>query len=243
MTTPWIGITTNRTVNSAGNLMHSIIEAYVVSISNAGAVPVLIPLGLDIDQLRSIISRLEGILFSGGGDVHPDVYKSLMHPQVYGIDSDRDRVEILLLEQVLKSNIPFFGICRGLQLINVGMGGTLYEDLNDQFSGSLRHNSPEDWSRDSLAHPVKISPKSRLFDILQQDTFSVNSWHHQGIRRLADGVSSSAVAPDGVIEAIELPDHPFGLAVQWHPEWLQNHELMQRLFKAFVQAAFQFSKQ
>ncbi len=222
--------------------MQCIVEAYVASISNAGGVPVLIPLGLDNIQLKDTISHLEGVLFSGGGDVHPELYNSKMHPKVNGIDPDRDRVETQLLEQVIKNDIPFFGICRGLQMINVGMGGTLFEDLNDQFQGSLRHDSPVDWPRERLAHAVKISPTSRLFDILQQDTISVNSWHHQGIKRLANGVSASAVAPDGLIEAIELPNNPFGLAVQWHPEWLQNDEIMRRLFQAFVKAAEQFSR-
>jgi putative glutamine amidotransferase len=122
-------------------------------------------------------------------------------------------------------------------VINVALGGSLYEDLGNQFPGALQHDNDLQYRRDYLAHPVSLVQGSRLSDILGVNELPVNSLHHQGIRRLAPALEATAHAPDGVIEGIELPQHPFGLAVQWHPECLQEHAPMRRLFQEFVSAA------
>jgi putative glutamine amidotransferase len=233
---PVIGITCYRFIHQNGYPYLGINEAYTQSIHNAGGIPVLIPLGLPEENLLTLLPRLDGVLFSGGGDVHPDQYGSQPHPLVDGVDEDRDRVEIFLLHQVLKNRKPFLGICRGLQVINVALGGSLYEDILDQKPNSLRHQLNDEEPRDFLAHEVQIESGSRLAEILQSSQLQVNSLHHQGIRKLADGLLATAFAPDEIIEAFELPDQPFGLAVQWHPEALQAHAPMRRLFQAFIQA-------
>lgn len=237
MSSPLIGITTYRTQNRSGYAQLCINEAYVSSVAEAGGIPVLVPLGLSSAQLDDLLNRLDGLLFSGGGDILPETYGSQPHPKVDNVDPDRDRVEISLFQRMMEKRLPFFGICRGLQLINVALGGTLYEDLLDQYPGSLRHQTPETLPRDHLWHSVSIEPESRIHQIMQQTEAQVNSQHHQGIRQLAAGLKPSAYSPDGVIEAFELPEYPFGLAVQWHPEWLKQHAAMQALFRSFVHSA------
>jgi putative glutamine amidotransferase len=156
---------------------------------------------------------------------------------VSSVDGDRDRVEIELLKGAVQRGLPFLGVCRGLQLVNVALGGGLYEDLLDQRPGSHRHDYFPEQPRDYLAHPVQVEPDSRLAQAAGEGELVVNSMHHQGIRGLAPGLRATACAPDGLIEAIELPEVPFGLAVQWHPECLLDQAPNRRLFQAFVQAA------
>ena len=237
MTAPLIGITTYRNPNRLGYPQNCISEAYVSSLEAAGALPAMIPLGLSESTLDGMLERLDGVLFSGGGDLQPERYGSQPHPLVHNVDLDRDRVELKLFEETIRRGLPFLGICRGLQLINVALGGSLYEDLLDQHPGALRHQAPDEWPRDQLAHTVQLEIDSRLSAILGGTELQVNSQHHQGIRRLAGGLRATAYAPDGIVEAFELPGYPYGLAVQWHPEWLQAHAPMRALFRSFAQAA------
>jgi len=232
-----IGVTVHRQKAPAVPVYQRVAEASVQSLSAAGAYPLLIPLGLSNAQLEEIAGRLDGILFSGGGDVQPQRYGSQVHPLVQNVDEDRDRLEIFLINLAVRERIPFFGICRGLQVINVALGGSLYEDLAEQRPETLRHDYDVAYPRDYLAHPVNIQPESRLAGIMGLPAIEVNSLHHQGIRSLAPSLTASAWAPDGLVEAVELHDHPFGLAVQWHPECLQEHGLMRQLFRTFTAAA------
>ena len=236
MPVPLIGVTTWRGTSKSGSPQFFLSQTYTSSLVEAGACPVMIPLDLPEAVLEALLSRLDGLLFSGGGDVHPSRYNSQMHPLVGDVDEDRDRIEIYLVKRALESGLPFLGICRGLQVINVAMGGTLYEDILDQHPHALKHAYYPDWPRDYLAHGVQVESASRLASILDGADFQVNSLHHQGIRQLAPSLQATAHAPDGLIEACELPGHPFGLAVQWHPECLQAHLPMRRLFQAFVGA-------
>jgi putative glutamine amidotransferase len=232
-----IGVTTSRNSSLYGFPAFILTEAYANALLDAGAAPVMIPLGLDEEALDRLLSRLDGVLFSGGGDVHPDRYGGQPHPKVDFVDEDRDRVEALLLNHALARRMPVFGICRGLQVINVALGGTLYEDLGDQYPEALQHDNINDQPRDYLAHPVQIEKDSLLAKIVGTDRLEVNSLHHQGVRLLAPSFCATAFAPDGLIEGAELPEYPFGLAVQWHPEWMQAHQPMRRLFQEFTQAA------
>ena len=237
MTHPLIGLTTSHTTSQSGLSQISVTEAYVRALLRAGAAPLLIPIGLSESALQDILHRLDGILFTGGGDVNPERYASQMHPLVDDVDPERDSTEIQLIRYAMQEQIPFLGICRGLQVINVAMGGTLYEDILDQRPNSIRHQYSPGWPRSYLAHDVKLVDRSRLVEILDDNTVSVNSFHHQGIRELGKRLQATAFAPDGVIEAIELPGHPFAIAVQWHPEWLVEDPAMQRLFGEFVRSA------
>jgi putative glutamine amidotransferase len=236
MTAPLIGVTPYRTCNRYGHPQLCLSEAYVTSLAQAGAVPLTLPLGLAEPALDSLLARLDGVLFSGGGDVAPDRYGSQPHPLVDNVDIDRDQVELYLLQRLLALGKPFLGICRGLQLINVGLGGTLYEDILEQKPGSLQHSTSDDLPRYHLAHQVRVEPDSQLARILGEDQVQVNSQHHQGVRCLAENLKPTAYAPDGILEAFELPSVRYGLAVQWHPEWLQDHLPMRALFNSFVEA-------
>jgi len=241
MPSPLIGLTTYRHLNPYGLPLNSITEAYVRAVSDAGALPTLIPLGLSENTLDALLARLDGIVFTGGGDVAPERYGSHPHALVDDVDADRDRVEVHLLKRTLEQGLPFLGICRGLQVINVALGGTLFEDILDQRANSLKHQYYPNWPRNYLAHTVRVEEGSRLGQMLGLPTVQVNSLHHQGIRDLAAPLQPTAFAPDGVIEAFELAGHPFGVAVQWHPEWLQEHPPMQSIFRTFVRAADEIS--
>lgn len=224
-------------MNRRGMQLVALAEAYVKALAEAGASPVLIPTDLDEDDLAALFSRLDGIVFTGGGDIHPAYYHTAEHPKVDEVDTARDRTEFYLLNRVIEEGKPFLGICRGIQLVNVGLGGTLYSDIADQVPNALRHDWYPDWPRDHLAHSVQLESSSLLGKLLGQTEIHVNSLHHQAIAKLAPGLKPTAYAPDGIIEGVELPDHPFGLAVQWHPEWLTASAPMRALFKAFVEAA------
>jgi putative glutamine amidotransferase len=239
MKIPLIGLTVYHSTSSSGLPNVSVNEAYVQALIQAGAAPVLIPLGLGEAALRAILERLDGVLFTGGGDLEASLYGAQPHARMYDIDQDRDRIELYLVKELVAQEQPFMGICRGLQVINVALGGSLYTDIGDEHPGALRHDWYPNIPRDHLAHPVQISEASRLAGILGKPLLEVNSLHHQGVRQLAPGLTPTAYAPDGMVEAFELPEHPFGMAVQWHPEWLQAHAPMRALFKAFVEAAAQ----
>jgi len=234
--TPMIGITTYRNNNQYGFPQYSLSEAYNAALARAGGLPIMIPLALPESSLEALLPRMDGLLLSGGGDIHPQIYNHTLHPLVSNVDNDRDRVELRLLDEAIQVGLPVLGICRGFQVINVGLGGSLYEDILDQRPESSEHQYYPDWPLDHLAHEVKIDQNSRLANILGGVEFEVNSLHHQGVENLAPGLKPTGFAPDGLLEAFEIPDHPFALGVQWHPEYLQAYAPMRSLFKTFVEA-------
>lgn len=236
MPKPLIGLTTSRMQNLAKLPIFGTNIPYAKSIADAGGIPFLIPLSLSDDDLDLLLSRVDGILLTGGYDVDPRRYGNQLHPKVEGVDADRDRVEIHLVQALIQLGKPFFGICRGFQIINIALGGSLYEDLPEQFSSEIIHDN-HDHPRNYLAHTVDVRSGSRLSEFLGIGDKDVNSLHHQGVNRLGRGLQLSAMAPDRLVEAFELVDYPFGLAVQWHPEELQEHFSMRNLFKAFVQSS------
>jgi putative glutamine amidotransferase len=235
MTTPLIGITTGRTISKTTTICAG--EAYVKAVIRAGGLPVLLPVGIHSADFDEIYARLDGLLLTGGGDIDPALYHGRTHDEVYGVDGQRDDLEIGLVRLAAESGWPFLGICRGIQVINVALGGTLYTHIADQLPNPLHHAEYPGAARDFLAHPVQINPTSSLAKILETQTTAVNSLHHQGIEKVAQGLRAIAEAPDHLVEAVELPGHPFGLGVQWHPEWMPDSLAMQALFKSFIQAA------
>jgi putative glutamine amidotransferase len=238
MTKPFIGVTSYRIKHptKSWNYM-GMTEAYVEAIYEAGALPLLIPVGISNEDLDAIHQKVDGVLFTGGGDVSPGIYKGKDHPAIAGVDPDRDRIEMHLVKQVIANKTPFLGICRGLQVINVALGGTLYTDVYDQHPNAQMHNYWPDYPRDQISHPIQVSEGTHLSKILNQSIVEVNSLHHQGILDMAPGLTANAHAPDGLIEGIELEEYPYGVAVQWHPEWLPATHRQPELFRSFIKAA------
>jgi len=231
-----IGITTGRGMVD-GNEIIRLGEVYVQAVLRAGGVPLLLP---PVGKLaaEAVLPRLDGLILSGGGDIDPILFAGQPHPNVYGIDPQRDEQEIALVKAAVRLKMPFLAICRGIQVVNVALGGTLYTDISDQLPGALVHPWQDGAPHDHLTHPVSVVAGSRLAELLGTTTqVQVNSLHHQGVHRLADGLVCTATAPDGLIEAVEVSGHPFGLAVQWHPEWLPASAPMQRLFQGLITAA------
>ena len=241
MALPIIGVTT-RTAPLPPSLLPSVMvqRSYTNAILQAGGIPVLIPSEIGQEGWALLVDRLDGILFTGGGDIATEYFNGESHPMVYGIDPPRDALELGLTKLAVKEVKPFLGICRGLQVINVALGGSLYTHIPDQLPSEVVHDYPGEDSlvaRTALLHPVSVEIQSRLGKIIQGNKLQVNSLHHQGIKDLAKGLKGVAFSSDGLIEAVEYDESPFGLAVQWHPEWLTDQAPIQRLFKAFVDAA------
>lgn len=237
MTKPIIGVTASRIHNRQGIPLNSVMEAYVRAVTAAGGIPVLLPPIDPVETVETLLSRLDGILFTGGGDIDPKFYNGSDDDTLDSMDLERDIFELALCQSSVEAKKPIFGICRGLQLINVALGGTLYEDVLKQMPRGQKHSFGKEQPRDYLAHEVNLVEGSRLYQILGKTELLVNSLHHQGIRSLAPDLRPTAYAPDGLIEGIELTGHPFGVAVQWHPEWLLEHPPMRSLFQAFVDAS------
>lgn len=235
MSHPLIGITACHVTTAEGHPAVRILRAYVTAIADAGGVPILIPPELDEPSWRTLLSRLDGVLFSGGADIGLDHFAGEPHPTV-DVEEQRDAIELPLLRATVEADKPLLGICRGLQVMNVALGGTLYTHIIDQLPGALQHDW-HDKPRSTLAHPVRVEEGTRLAEILGAPMLRVNTLHHQGIKDLAPNLKATAYAPDGLIEGIELPENKFALAVQWHPEWMTEHKEMRSLFKAFVEAA------
>jgi putative glutamine amidotransferase len=233
---PIIGITSGQVNNSYGQTTIQLTKAYVDSITQAGGVPVVIPSTLDPTALEVLYARLDGILFSGGGDIAVERFAGEVHPRVEDVDPGRDSVELSLLHEAAAGGKPFLGICRGCQLVNVGLGGSLYTHLADQLPGALDHSYPGNM-RAVLVHEVQVQEGTLAASVLEEPIIHVNSHHHQGLKEIAPRLRVAGRAPDGLVEAIELPEHPFGLAVQWHPEWLRDQQSTRNLFRKFVQAA------
>jgi putative glutamine amidotransferase len=235
---PVIGITTNHSTNNFGQPLILLQQSYVKAILQAGGVPVLIPSLVADDGWDALYTRLDGILFSGGGDIGLEHAPGDPHPRIEDVDPERDSVELKLLNAAASDGKPFLGICRGCQVMNVALGGTLYTHIPDQLPGALDHSYPGNMRR-VLVHQVKIEEGTYVAEIFGEPIIQVNSLHHQGLKDIAPSLRVAGFAPDGLVEAIELPEHPFGLAVQWHPEWLTDQEGTRNLFAKFVNAAGQ----
>jgi putative glutamine amidotransferase len=214
---------------------------YLTALAEAGAAPSLIPLLEDQPAaLRALYDRLDGVFIAGGVDVDPCGYGEAVHPLLGRTDPSRDRVELQFTRWALADGKPLLGVCRGLHVLNVASGGTLFQDCADQIPGAIKHDyfPTEGWARDHLAHEVTLQPGSRLAEIFGDPAIRVNSMHHQAVQRLGAGLVSTAHASDGVVEAVERPDHPFMVGVQWHAEMLVDRaEGDRRLFTSFIAAA------
>lgn len=210
-------------------------QSYAEAVSRAGGNPIMVARPSD-QTLRGLLSTIDGILLAGGHDVDPGAYGEEKSEHTCNVDQDRDRVEITLARIAQENNIPILGICRGLQVMNVALGGSLFQHVSAELPNSLTHDMHEGHQRDFLAHAVDIQSGSLLARVCEKERIGTNSLHHQGIKRLSDKLSASGRTKDGLIEAVELDGHRFYVGVQWHPEELFD-EASVRLFEVFINAA------
>lgn len=213
-------------------------EDYLESVRRAGGEPVEVVVGSEAPEL--ILSRVDGLMLTGGGDVDPRFYGEAPHDTFQAAESGRDEFEMALARAAVARGIPLLAICRGMQVLNVAMGGSLVQDIPSQMTGALPHSVPQ--PRAGGAHEVWVSKESKLSELLKDhmedgETCHVNSRHHQSVKQAASGFEVTATAPDGVIEAMEQPDAPYCIAVQWHPENFWRTGEFRELFEGLVQAA------
>jgi putative glutamine amidotransferase len=227
---PLIGLTT---YGRGADNRYTLPADYIDAVRRAGGVPLLIAPGES--RVEAILDVIDALVLSGGGDIDPSRYEGKRHDTNYSIDQERDTLELELARRVIDSSIPTLGICRGAQILNVVQGGKLIEHIPDEVGVKVLHRAPP---REPVTHGVKLKPGSRLAEILGRDQFDATSWHHQALRGAAAGFDAVAHALDGTIEAIEMPSHPWMIAVQWHPELsAASDPLQQKLFDALVEAA------
>jgi len=216
-------------------------QRYFLAVTIVGGVPWMIPLlDDDPDTLREIYDRLDGILLPGGVDMDPRTYGEAPKPECGRVDPARDRVELQLTRWAIEDRKPILGLCRGIQVINVAMGGSLYQDVRSELPGAIKHDyfPTQGFERDHPAHEVALASGSRLRGALEQPNLIVNSMHHQGVKQVGTGLMVSATAPDGLIEALEGASDHFLIGVQWHPEVFEMADPHTRhLFRAFIAAA------
>lgn len=230
MTIPIIGITTYERSPDGHFMLPTV---YVDAVRRAGGVVLLIPPGEP--HIEVLLQLLDGVIFSGGGDVDPAWYDGVYHPEIYTIDAERDDMELALARRIVELGKPTLCICRGTQMLNVALGGTLIEHLPDVVGEQVAHREPPDVP---VEHGVQVVAGSKLARVLGETAVSGASWHHQAVRKPATSLQVVAHAPDGTIEALEMPSHPWLIAVQWHPEITAEFDLVQqRLFDELVQAA------
>ena len=210
-------------------------ETYVESVRKAGGIPVLLP--HTPEDADAIAQRLDGLLISGGPDIDPKLFSEQPVPKLGAICPERDTSEYALLQAFMAAGKPILGICRGMQILNVYCGGTLYQDLGSQYTAAPLQKHVQEAPRWFTSHDVSVVQGTKLGEMLQAETIGVNSYHHQAVKDLAPGFVVTATAYDGVIEAIEKPDHVFCVGIQWHPECMfALTSPFDNVFATFVQA-------
>ncbi len=238
---PVIGITCGLTASAIGDSVYTlerniIARDYAGAIEHAGGTPLLIPHVGDLECIDQYLGVLDGLVLSGGGDIDPLLFDQEPHRNIGSVDRVRDEMEFQLTQKALNQDLPLLGICRGIQMMNVAAGGTIYQDIAAEMpQPTLCHSQTgAGWY---ASHTIDILPDTRLLQVFGSPIAHVNSYHHQAVRDVAEGFIVTAKAKDNVIEAIESPAHRFALGVQCHPElmWEQHPEALS-LFTAFLKA-------
>lgn len=212
--------------------------AYVRAVLNAGGAPIILSPLLDERYAARATDGLDALILTGGEDVDPAHYGAAPSPHLQTVDAQRDRFELAIFASARARGIPVLGICRGIQVINVALGGTLWQDLPTERPGPTAHDPGA--ARDARTHAIRVAPETRAAAALGRTELTVNSFHHQAVRQLAPGLTATAWSPDGLIEAVEGSDQaPWLLAVQWHPEEMHADAVApeQGLFRAVVEEA------
>ena len=235
---PLIGVTTSITVGKQPERAY-VNSAYLAAIQTAGGVPVPVTPQLDARSQQELLARCDGFLLTGGGDLDPATFNESAHPTLYEVAPARDRLEITLVHHAMESRKPLLAVCRGIQVLNVALGGSLFQDVASDPGTQIQHQQDkDDKPRNEPTHPVKVVAGSRLAQVLGTTELLVNSMHHQAVKAVGRGLVPVAFAPDMIIEGVELeePDR-FLLGVQWHPEELTERDpSARRLFSALVAA-------
>ena len=216
---------------------YGINQSYVRALTAAGCAPVLIPILDDDERLRAIYERLDGIVFPGGADIAPGEYHEEPIGDLNVVEAARDRTELTLARWAFADDLPTLGICRGQQVLNVALGGSLWQDLRDQGVTDVEHSDADGRARSALTHRVRLDPDSRLAQLIDETDIEVNSLHHQAVKTIAAELRITGKSDDGVIEALESPERRFVIAVQWHPEEIDELGWVRRLFQGFAKAA------
>ena len=213
-------------------------QTYIQALVRAGAAPLLFPQLDDMALLRAMYDRVDALLLPGGEDIDPAYYRQTVQEWCGPIEPVRDAMELTLARWATSKGKPLLAICRGIQVLNVALGGSLYQDIPAEVPGAARHAWYPNYPRDYLPHQASIRSGTRLAHIMGTTSLPINSLHHQAIKDLAEGLTVTARTPDQIIEAVEMEDHPFAIAVQWHPEELAaNDSRAQALFDALIRVA------
>ena len=211
------------------------LPGYMKALEQCGALPIMLPLTSDEEELTQSLEMCDGLLLTGGHDVDPQLYHEQPKAECGVPCKERDDMECKLLGRALEKQVPVFGICRGIQFLNAYLGGTLYQDLPTEYESVIEHHMAPPYDR--AAHKVTILADTVLADILGEGELPVNSYHHQAIKDLAPGVTGMAVSEDGLVEAISVDGQKFAVGVQWHPEFsYENNAQSLKLVQAFVDA-------
>ncbi|KML43595.1 gamma-glutamyl-gamma-aminobutyrate hydrolase family protein [Cytobacillus firmus] len=232
---PIIGVTSNlddHTLSVSMDNIHSLL--------NAGAVPVVVPNLLDDEKVEKLAETLDGLLLTGGGDIDPTLFGEEPHQKLGSICPERDVFEISMIQKVLARNKPILAICRGCQVLSIALGGDMYQDIFSQIGVPLLQHGQKA-PRWHATHFVNVKRDSLLHKVTGMQSFKVNSYHHQAVRKMPENFEVCAEASDGVIEAFESTKHRFALGVQWHPECMtqKNDDPSNAIFDAFVKACSQ----
>ena len=231
MKKPLIGVTPSLDQETKDSTCRS---TYLAAIRHAGGIPVILPLKADSEDLKQLVETLDGFLFTGGPDIHPFYFREETHEKCGNVSPERDQMELSLLPLVMAAKKPVLGICRGIQIMNVAAGGTLYQDL--EIEGKFEHHFGDKYPRNYPWHDLKIEKGSILEEIYGKTEIRINSFHHQAVKDPGKDIEIIAKSADGVPEAIVQKNHPFSVAVQWHPEMMYDSEEQLKLLKAFVDA-------
>ncbi len=228
---PVIGVMPQYSAES-GRIM--VTANYFHAVRQAGGIPVLLPLFSECFDIEGILDRFDGFLFPGGPDINPLLFGEETLPECGNIVPERDTLELGLMSGILRSGKPVFGICRGIQVMNVALGGTLFQDIPSQ-TGEQKVGHYQKAGNAVLTHSVRLEKNTLLYDIVKKERITVNSFHHQSCKILGEGLVLNASAADGIIEAAALKNHRFFLGVQWHPEHLYGlDDAMTKVWDTFV---------
>lgn len=230
---PWIGC-----IPLVDNERESywMLPGYMEGITLAGGIPIMLPLIQEEDTIAQLAEQCDGFLLTGGHDVSPELYGEEILPECGECSTERDQMEQRLLKIALELDKPVLGICRGIQFLNAALEGTLYQDIPSQLPSNLEHHQKPPYHIPS--HKVEIYEGTPLYELVQKQEMWVNSYHHQGIKKLSRFLRVMACAPEGLVEAVYMPEKKFVWGVQWHPEFsYKTDEDSARIFRAFVNAA------